>query len=93
MLVPVQYQRLMAEPVFDRHDLSSFRMKLSTSAPFGAELKAQVLDRWPGELVEFSAHRSPTAYTYWIAHTQSAINRPIVRKVVEWIRGEAAGTM
>jgi len=53
MLVPVQYQRLMAEPTFDRHDLSSFRMKLSTSAPFAAELKAQVLDRWPGELVEF----------------------------------------
>ena len=53
MLVPVQYQRLMARPDFDAHDLSSFRMKFSTSAPFNAALKADVLRRWPGGLVEF----------------------------------------
>jgi long-chain acyl-CoA synthetase len=53
MLVPVQYQRLMAHPEFDRHDLSSFRMKLCTSAPFSAALKADILKRWPGGLVEY----------------------------------------
>ena len=53
MLVPVQYQRLMALPTFDAHDLSSFHMKFSTSAPFDAALKADVLTRWPGGLVEF----------------------------------------
>jgi acyl-CoA synthetase (AMP-forming)/AMP-acid ligase II len=53
MLVPVQYQRLMARPDFERHDLSSFRTKFSTSAPFSAALKADVLQRWPGGLVEF----------------------------------------
>lgn len=53
MLVPVQYQRLMALPDFDRHDLSSFRMKFCTSAPFSAALKADVLARWPGGLVEY----------------------------------------
>ena len=53
MLVPVQYQRLMAHPAFDAHDLSRFRFKFSTSAPFGAALKADVLKRWPGGLVEF----------------------------------------
>ncbi|GLS93139.1 4-coumarate--CoA ligase [Piscinibacter gummiphilus] len=53
MLVPVQYQRLMAHPDFDRYDLSSFKYKFSTSAPFGAALKADVLKRWPGGLVEF----------------------------------------
>jgi long-chain acyl-CoA synthetase len=53
MLVPVQYQRLMALPDFDRHDLSAFEMKFCTSAPFHAELKADVLRRWPGGLVEF----------------------------------------
>ncbi|HYP72055.1 MAG TPA: class I adenylate-forming enzyme family protein [Variovorax sp.] len=53
MLVPVQYQRLMARPDFDRHDLSSFQYKFSTSAPFNAALKADVLARWPGGLVEF----------------------------------------
>jgi acyl-CoA synthetase (AMP-forming)/AMP-acid ligase II len=53
MLVPVQYQRLMAWPDFDRHDLSSFRFKACTSAPFRAELKAEVLRRWPGALTEY----------------------------------------
>jgi acyl-CoA synthetase (AMP-forming)/AMP-acid ligase II len=53
MLVPVQYQRLMASPRFGNHDLSSFRMKFCTSAPFAAALKADVLARWPGGLVEF----------------------------------------
>jgi acyl-CoA synthetase (AMP-forming)/AMP-acid ligase II len=53
MLVPVQYQRLMAVPDFDQFDLSSFHVKFCTSAPFSATLKAEVLRRWPGGLVEF----------------------------------------
>ena len=52
MLVPVQYRRLMAEPRFDAFDLSSMRMKYCTSAPFPAELKAEVLRRMPGGLIE-----------------------------------------
>jgi len=53
MLVPVQYQRLMAVADFDAFDLSAFQMKFCTSAPFSAVLKAEVLRRWPGGLVEF----------------------------------------
>ncbi len=52
MLVPVQYQRLLAHPDFDRYDLSSFKVKLSTSAPLRAHIKADCLKRWPGLLVE-----------------------------------------
>lgn len=52
MLVPVQYRRIMALPEFDQFDLSSFVMKYCTSAPFPAALKADVLKRWPGGLVE-----------------------------------------
>ncbi|ABC64436.1 class I adenylate-forming enzyme family protein [Erythrobacter litoralis] len=52
MLVPVQYQRLMAEPSFDQYDLSSLALKYCTSAPFSAELKAEVLQRMPGGLIE-----------------------------------------
>ena len=52
MLVPVQYQRIMQVPDFDSFDLSSFRFKSCTSAPFAAELKADVVRRWPGMLVE-----------------------------------------
>ena len=53
MLVPVQYQRLLALADFDAHDLSSYRFKFCTSAPFSPALKADVLKRWPGGLVEF----------------------------------------
>ncbi len=52
MLVPVQYRRIMAHPEFDRFDLSSFVAKYCTSAPFAAELKADILKRWPGGLIE-----------------------------------------
>lgn len=53
MLVPVQYQRIMGFDGFGDFDLSSFRVKFCTSAPFPAALKADVLARWPGGLVEF----------------------------------------
>ena len=53
MLVPVQYQRVMAREDFDRFDLSSFQAKFCTSAPFHAALKADIVARWPGNLVEF----------------------------------------
>ncbi len=52
MLVPVQYERLLANAAFERADLSSFKMKLSTSAPLRAPIKRQILERWPGGLVE-----------------------------------------
>ena len=53
MLVPVQYQRIMALPGFDTFNLSAFRFKTCTSAPFSAALKADILQRWPGLLVEY----------------------------------------
>ncbi len=53
MLVPVQYRRILDVPDFDRFDLSSYRMKFATSAPFPAETKAAVLRRWPGGLIEY----------------------------------------
>ena len=52
MLVPVQYQRLMSDPAFGQHDLSSMQLKFCTSAPFSAELKAEALRRFPGGLIE-----------------------------------------
>ena len=52
MLVPVQYKRIMAREDFAGHDLASFRAKFSTSAPFAAALKQDVLARWPGGLIE-----------------------------------------
>lgn len=53
MLVPVQYRRLLEHPDFDRRDLSTLRTRFCTSAPFSADLKAEILRRWPGKLTEF----------------------------------------
>ncbi len=52
ILVPVQYQRLMDFAHFDEYDLSSLALKYCTSAPFSAELKAEVVGRMPGALIE-----------------------------------------
>ncbi len=71
MLVPVQYQRLMAHPGFDRFDLSGFRMKLCTSAPFAAALKADILKRWPGGLVEYYGMTEGGGTCILTAHEQA----------------------
>ncbi len=52
MLVPVQYRRLMQFEHFDAFDLTAMRLKYCTSAPFPADLKAEVLKRMPGGLIE-----------------------------------------
>jgi acyl-CoA synthetase (AMP-forming)/AMP-acid ligase II len=52
MLVPVQYQRLMAYPGFADHDLSAFKVKQSTGAPMAIALKRDILTRWPGRFIE-----------------------------------------
>lgn len=52
MLVPVQYRRLLQFERCDAFDLSAMKMKYCTSAPFPADLKAQVLSRMPGGLIE-----------------------------------------
>ncbi|CUH64822.1 Long-chain-fatty-acid--CoA ligase FadD13 [Thalassovita gelatinovora] len=53
MLVPVQYKRIMDIPEFDDFDLTSMRVKFSTSAPLRADVKADVLARFPGKLIEY----------------------------------------
>jgi acyl-CoA synthetase (AMP-forming)/AMP-acid ligase II len=68
MLVPAQYRRLMDAPDFDRFDLNSFRLKLSTSAPFPAALKRDVLARWPGGLVEYYGMTEGGGTSMLIAH-------------------------
>lgn len=52
MLVPVQYQRILADPDFDQFDLTSFKLKLCTSAPLRSAVIADAMARWPGNLRE-----------------------------------------
>ncbi len=68
MLVPVQYRRIMELPDFDAYDLSHYVMKFATSAPFAASLKADVLARWPGGLVEYFGMTEGGGTCILIAH-------------------------
>ena len=68
MLVPVQYRRIMELPDFGTFDLTSYRLKTCTSAPFPAWLKADVLARWPGGLVEGYGLTEGGATTNLVAH-------------------------
>jgi long-chain acyl-CoA synthetase len=68
MLVPVQYRRIMEREDFGEYDLSSYVLKLSTSAPFPAALKADVLKRWPGGLAEFYGMTEGGGATRLAAH-------------------------
>jgi acyl-CoA synthetase (AMP-forming)/AMP-acid ligase II len=53
LLVPIQYRRVLDDPDFGNYNLSSYRMKYSTSAAFPPDLKRQVLNRWPGGLIDY----------------------------------------
>ncbi|MEL6875685.1 MAG: class I adenylate-forming enzyme family protein [Pseudomonadota bacterium] len=68
MLVPVQYQRLMDFEGFDSYDLSTFTHKYCTSAPFSAELKAEVLERMPGGLIEIYSMTEGGVVCILLAH-------------------------
>jgi long-chain acyl-CoA synthetase len=52
MLVPVQYQRLLAHPSFADSDLSSLELSQTTGAPMDVVLKRDILARWPGRFLE-----------------------------------------
>jgi acyl-CoA synthetase (AMP-forming)/AMP-acid ligase II len=58
----------MERPDFGDYDLSSYLVKFSTSAPFSAALKADVLTRWPGGLVEYYGMTEGGGSTMLVAH-------------------------
>jgi fatty-acyl-CoA synthase len=68
MLVPVQYRRLMQFERFDAYDLSAMKLKYCTSAPFPAELKAEVLARMPGGLIEIYSMTEGGVVCLLVAH-------------------------
>lgn len=52
MLVPIQYQRIMAAQSFPSRDLSAFKVKQCTGAPFPAADKRAMIESWPGRFLE-----------------------------------------
>lgn len=81
MLVPVQYQRIMALPDFDSFDLAAFKVKTCTSALFKAELKADILKRWPGALIELygmtEGGGTTALYAHEFPHKLHTVGQPI----------------
>lgn len=63
MMVPVQYQRILAHPDFDSFDLDSYRLKIVSGAPCAPALKAEIVRRWPGALVELYGMSEGGGYT------------------------------
>jgi long-chain acyl-CoA synthetase len=51
-MVPVQFQRILEVPDFDRYDLSSLRSLMCCGSPLSASLKADVIRRMNRELIE-----------------------------------------
>jgi long-chain acyl-CoA synthetase len=68
MLVPVQYKRIMEVADFDSFNLSSMRVKSSTSAPLRADVKRDVLARFPGKLLEYYGLTEGGGVTVLAAH-------------------------
>ncbi len=75
MLVPVQYDRIMRSVKFDDHKLDSLEVKFSTSAPLRAALKADVIDRFPGELFEFYGMTEGGAGTLFVGSVARELDK------------------
>jgi acyl-CoA synthetase (AMP-forming)/AMP-acid ligase II len=51
-MVPTQFTVLLEQENFGQYDLSSMRVWLSAGSPFRPQTKREVLERFPGELME-----------------------------------------
>ena len=51
-MVPTQFTVLLEQPDFESYDLSSMRIWNSAGSPLRTQTKAEVIKRFPGELVE-----------------------------------------
>ncbi|MDO9435475.1 class I adenylate-forming enzyme family protein [Hydrogenophaga sp.] len=89
MLVPVQVQRILAHPDFERFDLSAFQWKLCTSAPLSPLIKRDAIDRWPGKMLEIYGHSEGGANCNLVLNDfpdkLHTVGRPIAGCVVKMI--------
>ena len=51
-MVPLQYQKLIEHPDFDKYDLSSLHASMCCGSPLAAGLKKELAERWPGDFIE-----------------------------------------
>ena len=51
-MVPLQFQKLLEHPDFDRYDLSSLDACMCCGSPLASSLKRELAERWPGQFIE-----------------------------------------
>ncbi len=51
-MVPLQYQRLLECEEFSRYDLSSLQAYMCCGSPLNLQLKQEIVERMPGDLIE-----------------------------------------
>ena len=51
-MVPLQYQKLIEHPDFEKYDLSSLDACMCCGSPLVAGLKKELAERWPGDFIE-----------------------------------------
>lgn len=51
-MVPIQLQRILADPTFDQYDLSSMRSLMCCGSPLQAGIKTDIVSRMPGDFIE-----------------------------------------
>jgi acyl-CoA synthetase (AMP-forming)/AMP-acid ligase II len=51
-MVPLQYQKLIEHPDFEKYDLSSLDACMCCGSPLAAGLKKELAERWPGDFIE-----------------------------------------
>jgi long-chain acyl-CoA synthetase len=68
MMVPVQYRRILDHPDFGGYELSSYRVKFIAGAPSSPALLAEILQRWPGGLVQTYGLTEGGGATALVAH-------------------------
>jgi long-chain acyl-CoA synthetase len=89
LLVPVQYERLMAQSNFDDFDLSSIQFKFGGSAPMTLAAKQELAARFPGEMLEFySLTEGGVTTALWINQSPdklASVGQPTNRCVLKII--------
>ncbi len=51
-MVPLQFQKLIEHPDFEKYDLSSLDACMCCGSPLAAGLKKELAERWPGDFIE-----------------------------------------
>jgi len=81
IVVPVQIRRVLDHPEFDSIDLGDQTVKITSSAKLPAAAKLELIDRWPGGLIDGYGQTEGAPVTCWLSSEDmekpESVGRPI----------------